>query len=72
MGIYFGHKIEELEQLNWEKKIEKLENLLKQWKKRYLSVFGKITVLKSIALPVITYTASMITTPKYIIKRLNK
>jgi hypothetical protein len=33
LGIYFGHDKEECERLNWENKIEKMNNLLLLWTK---------------------------------------
>jgi hypothetical protein len=34
LGIYFGHDKEECERLNWENKIEKINNLLHLWTNR--------------------------------------
>ena len=39
VGIYFGHDKEECEKLNWENKIEKMNNLLLLWSKRNLTIF---------------------------------
>jgi hypothetical protein len=42
LGIYFGHNKEECEKLNWENKIEKMNNLLLLWTKRNPTILGKI------------------------------
>jgi hypothetical protein len=46
LGIYFGHDKEECENLNWENKIEKINNLLLLWTKRNLTILGKILLIK--------------------------
>ena len=71
LGIYFGHCTIETNKLNWDPLIEKIEILLNLWKKRKLSVFGKITILKCLALSKVSYIASMIEVPKFIIAKLN-
>ena len=40
----------EANKLNWDDKIEKLKRILDNWRKRNLTFFGKVTVLKSLAL----------------------
>jgi hypothetical protein len=45
VGIYFGHDKEECEKLNWENKIEKMNNLLLLWSKRNLTILGKILII---------------------------
>jgi hypothetical protein len=72
LGIYFGHNKEENYVMNWQKKIRKIENLLNKWSKRELSLFGKIQVIKSIAIPQITLVATILPTPKNVIKDINK
>jgi hypothetical protein len=63
LGIHVGDDKEKCEKLNWEGKVTQLEKTLCSWKQRDLTLIGKITVIKSLALPNITYTASMISIP---------
>ena len=70
LGVFFGYDKEEVRKSNWEYKLEKIDAMLNGWKKRYLTVFGKITVLRCLALSKIIYLASMIETPKNVITRL--
>jgi hypothetical protein len=58
LGIYFGHDKEECERLNWENKIEKINNLLLLWTKRNLTILGKILLIKFLIVPIFTYVAS--------------
>ena len=43
-----------------EEKIQKMKTLLNMWKMRNLSIKGKITMLRSKALPVLLYTAAIL------------
>ena len=56
--------------LNYKKRLKIIDDLLKSWKSRYLSLKGKVTVINSLALPKILYLASVIHTPNNVIKEL--
>ena len=71
LGILFGHNKHEVRKLNWDDKIEKIEAMINGWKKRYFSLFGKITIIKSLGMSKIAYVASMIETPNLVVQRLN-
>jgi hypothetical protein len=43
---------------------KKTKDIINNWNKRNLSILGKITVVKSLLLPNITYIASVCTIPK--------
>lgn len=58
LGIYFGHNKEECDKLNWEKRINKVESLITSWKKRNLTILGKILIIRSLILPIFTFLAS--------------
>ena len=57
---------------NFKKHIAKIENVLKLWTARILSLEGKITVFKSLALSKITHLALVKTITPSIIDQLNK
>ena len=57
---------------NFKKYIPKIENALKLWRARNLSLEGKITVFKSLALSKTTYLALVKTIPPSITDQLNK
>ena len=71
LGIYFGYDRLKCLLLNWEKKIERLKTVLNQWSRRKLSLYGKITVLKSLALPQIFYLLLTLSAPHYCLKQVN-
>ena len=72
LGIFIGHSIEQKLEKNWKKRIKDIEKLLDSWKRRDLTLFGKVAIIKSLAIPKIIYPASVLIVPEEIIKQLNK
>ena len=58
LGVYFGYNYKECQKLNFEKQLNKCENIIKDWNKRNITLMGKIVVVKSLILPNLTYLAS--------------
>ena len=71
LGIYIGNDKECNYKLNWTNRIESIRALLQSWKKRDLTVFGKVCIIKQLAIPKILYSASMLYTPDNIVKEIN-
>ena len=55
LGVYFSTNIQNIVKLNYENKIEEITKILNTWNKRSLTPFGKITVIKMLALSKLTY-----------------
>ena len=55
LGIYFSTNTQETMQLNWDKLIDEIQNLLNSWKRRKLTSNGKIVVLKSLIMSKCNY-----------------
>lgn len=55
LGIYFQRKIDNITEINFERKIELLEKDIAQWKRRHITPLGKITVIKSLLLAKIVH-----------------
>jgi hypothetical protein len=53
LGINFDVDISKITKINYEKYFKKMKGLFKQWNKRNLTPIGKITVVKSLILPVL-------------------
>ena len=47
--IYLGHDKIQCYEKNWLRKLEKLEKLLSLWKRRNLTIFGKCTIINTLA-----------------------
>ena len=72
LGIHFSYnkKIENEE--NFIKLIKKIENVLKIWRIRNLTVQGKITIFKTLAISKVIHLALVTNVPQVIIDQLNK
>ncbi|HBI39496.1 MAG TPA: hypothetical protein DDY16_00910, partial [Tenacibaculum sp.] len=55
LGIRFSSSLENMEELNTNEKLSEIRKLLNNWRYRYLTPYGKITVIKSLALSKITH-----------------
>ena len=71
LGIYVGNDQIQRQSLNWSEKVVKIKKLVQSWKRRNLTLFGKITIIKQLAMPTILFSASMLPVPEGIIKELN-
>lgn len=70
LGIYLGINKIECKTLNFSKMYGKIETTLSNWKKRNLTLIGKITVIKSLIIPQITFLASVSEIEKKEIKKI--
>jgi hypothetical protein len=67
LGIWFSKDKPIMEYKNFRHKLEKIANLLKMWKRRDLSLKGKITVLKSLAISQLVFPLTMLSAPEEVI-----
>ena len=72
LGIYIGIDKRECEKRNWCDKLEKIQKLTDNWRRRNLTLIGKIMILRIFALPLLLYPATMLPTPDGMIKKINK
>lgn len=72
---YLGHYIhsvnDEALNLEWEEKLVKLQKTLDSWSKRNLTIFGRVTVLKCLALSQIIHLSIVDSIPTKFMKSLN-
>ena len=55
LGIIYTSNLNNMEDLNYNDKILKIEKDITAWSRRNLTVFGKITVIKSLLIPKLTH-----------------
>ena len=72
LGIHFSYNKKLKSENNFLKTITKIEQVLKLWRKRNLSLEGKITIFKTLAIPKIVYLAMMNPVPKDICDEIQK
>ena len=62
MGIYFDVTLSKM-LVNYDKAIESVRKELSSWKYRFLKIFGKITVIKTLCLPKLNHIVSVVPNP---------
>ena len=70
--INVGHDKSVCNAKNWTEKIDKLDRTLSQWKNRHLTFFGKVTILKTLGLSQIIFSAQNTTMPDNVIEDVTK
>jgi hypothetical protein len=63
LGVIFSTDLSSVTELNFSGKIEAIRSLLNVWSRRTLTSFGKIAVIKTLALAKLTYLFSNLTDP---------
>ena len=71
LGIYFNRNRNAMVIDNLEQRYNRFQNILNIWSQRDLSLKGKIVILKSLALPQLLYTTSVIYTPSVFIEKVD-
>ena len=73
LGIHFDVELDKIPQLNYEPKLVKIKSIIKQWEKRFLTPIGKITVIKTLVLPLLNHILMSIPNPSdHYLKELEK
>ena len=62
LGIKFDSTLNSM-MCNYNEGIRKLETVVNDWRHRYLTIFGKITVVKTFMLSVLSHVATVLPTP---------
>ena len=60
LGIDICHRTEDLLKLNYTKSLRKMEDILKIWGRRYLTLYGKVTVLNTFVISQLVYLLSVL------------
>ena len=72
MGVFVGHNKEECILNNWSNRITQIEKLLHDWKHRDLTLFGKITIMKTLAISKIAFRAAVQSPPPRMTEKLSR
>ena len=72
LGIFFSYDKNKTNELNFAEKIRNLEKTLNSWKKRNLTLYGKINIVKTFGLSKLIYNASVLVIPEHFIKETEK
>ena len=72
LGIYIGNDILKCNHLNWSQRLQKVETELDAWKKRSLTLFGKVAIIRTLSIPKLLYPAHFLSVPSEVIRKANK
>ena len=72
LGVYYSDDPKLVHEKNFIEKLDSIKKLINIWSSRSLSIYGKVTVIKSLIIPKFVYITSLLPTPKNIIKELNR
>ena len=73
LGIKYNLDEEDFTKINYEEKLENFKKTLKNWNARNLTIYGKVCIIKSLALPKLVHLFSALPNPpEKMIKELEK
>jgi exonuclease III len=73
LGVVICHGTEDLIKLNYTKALKKMENILKIWGRRYLTLYGKVTIINTFVISQLVYLLSVLPSPsEEMLVRINK
>jgi len=67
LGVWFGRNVGNV---NWDGRIQKLEQALNLWKGRALSLKGRVLIVKTVALSKLDYVATVLEVPSAVVKQV--
>ena len=72
LGVYYSYDLALLREKNFIENLDKIKKLLNLWSNRGLSLYGKVTVIKSLVIPKFVYTCSLMPVADEFVKELNR
>lgn len=72
LGLWFSTNLESGANRNFAENFDKFCRALNMWKGRELSIKGKITVIKNIAMPILLYVTFNLPIPEWLVERVTQ
>ena len=72
LGIHFSYNRTLCDEKNFTNTVKKIESLLNVWCQRSLTLEGKITIFKTLAISQVVYVAYLSSVPALVVKELKK
>ena len=72
LGVIFSCNQKVVSSQNFQEKLDKIQKVINIWNMRGLSLFGRVTIVKTFLIPKLLYVSSIIQTPKKTIKRMKR
>ena len=64
LGVYFSCNEELATKINFFEKLPKFEKILNIWSSRDISIYGRVNIVKTLAISKLTFICSVLDTPK--------
>ena len=71
LGVYFSHDEELATKRNFFEKLPKLKKVLNIWSSRDISIYGRVNIVKTLAISKLTFICSVLDTPKEFTDEVN-
>ena len=71
LGTFFTYDQSLLYEKNFQEKVDSIKKLTNIWSSRGLSIFGKVTIIKSLLILKLVFISSVLSPPSKIIKQVN-
>ena len=72
LSVYYSYDIKVLHEKNVIERLDRVKKLTNIWSLRGLSIYGKVTIIKSLIIPKFVYFSLLLPVPKEIVKELNQ
>lgn len=74
LGVFYTYRYDQklLLEKNFIENLDKIKKLINVWSSRGLSIYGKVTIIKSLVIPKFVYVASLMPTPNDVVVELNR
>ncbi len=72
LGIYVGYNEQICYKKNWTDKLEDMQKLIDNWRIRKLTLYGKVIILKSLIIPKIILSATVLEIPMEVTTSISK
>ena len=67
LGVYCSYDIKRLHEKHFIERLDSVKTLINIWSSRGLSIYGKVTIIKSFIIPEFVYVSSLLPVPKEIV-----
>ena len=72
LGVYYSYDIKLLHEKNFIERLDSVKKRINIWSSRGLSIYGKVTIIKSLIIPKFVFISWLLTVLKEIVKELNQ
>ena len=72
LDVFYTYNQRFLLEKNFIERLDSIKKPIRIWSSRGLSIYGKVTLIKSVLIPKFVYRSSLLPTPKEFVKELNQ